>query len=249
MIQIKDLGINYGDYVALQNINLHIKENSTCAIIGPSGCGKSTLLYGIAGILKPISGKIEILGEEVRENRINTGLILQNYGLLPWKTVWDNVALGLKIRKANKTSIIEKVEALLKELEIENYRDKYPVQLSGGQRQRVAIARTLTINPDLLLMDEPFSSLDALSRENLQNLVLKIHKENKVTIVFVTHNIEEAVFLGQKIVVMKKGSGKIKHVVENPYFGDYTLRNKSDFYRICKEVRGLMEEDVEVCQD
>jgi len=249
MIQIKDLGINYGDYAALQNINLNIKENSTCAIIGPSGCGKSTLLYGIAGILKPISGKIEILGEEVRENRINTGLILQNYGLLPWKTVWDNVALGLKIRKANKSSIIEKVEALLKELEIENYRDKYPVQLSGGQRQRVAIARTLTINPDLLLMDEPFSSLDALSRENLQNLVLKIHKENKVTIVFVTHNIEEAVFLGQKIVVMKKGSGKIKHVVENPYFGDYTLRNKSDFYRICREVRGLMEEDVEVCQD
>lgn len=243
MISVKDLVMKYGDFTAIEDINLRVDKNSTCAIIGPSGCGKSTLLYGLAGILKPFSGEIIINGSPVRENRKETGLILQNYGLLPWKTVWNNAALGLKIRRTDNELIKKKVTAVLKGLDIYDLKDKYPVELSGGQRQRVAIARSLTINPDLLLMDEPFSSLDAISRESLQNLLLRIYKENKMTIILVTHNIEEAVFLGQSIVIMQKKAGKIKHTIKNPYFGDESLRYKSDFYKICNKVRQLMEED------
>ncbi len=243
MIEIQDLVMKYGDFTALRDINLDVKKNSTCAIIGPSGCGKSTLLYGLAGILKPFKGRINIHGAEVGENRRETGLILQNYGLLPWKTVWENVSLGLKIRKASKESISQDVTSILKKLDIFELKDKYPVQLSGGQRQRVAIGRTLTIKPDLLLMDEPFSSLDAISRESLQNLLLKVFNENNITVVIVTHNIEEAVFLGQKIIIMNKSEGKIKHVLENPHFGEDSLRYKSDFYKMCMDVRLLMERD------
>lgn len=245
MIKIDNLVMKYGDFTAVENINLNIDKNSTCAIIGPSGCGKSTLLYGIAGILKPTSGQILINDSPLEGNRKKTGLILQNYGLLPWKTVWNNVSLGLKIREYDKNKIQYEVENILKKLDIYDLKDKYPVELSGGQRQRTAIARSLTIKPDLLLMDEPFSSLDAISRESLQNLVLRIHKESKITIVLVTHNIEEAVFLGQKIVIMEKKAGKIKHIINNPYFGDESLRFKTDYYKICMEVRKLMEKDKE----
>lgn len=235
--------MKYGDFTALRGINLDVQENSTCAIIGPSGCGKSTLLYGLAGILRPFGGKISIHGAEVVENRRKTGLILQNYGLLPWKTVWENAALGLKIRKASAKAIAKDVTSILNKLDIYDLRDKYPVQLSGGQMQRVAIARTLTIQPDLLLMDEPFSSLDAISRESLQNLLLKIFKDNNLTVVIVTHNIEEAVFLGQKIIIMDKSEGRIRHILENPHFGDDSLRYKNDFYKMCTDVRLLMEGD------
>ncbi|RKD31231.1 ABC transporter ATP-binding protein [Thermohalobacter berrensis] len=243
MIEIEDLNIRYGNFIAIDNLNLNVEKYSSCAIIGPSGCGKTTLLYAVAGILKPSSGLIKINGEKIKGNRKSTGIILQNYGLLPWKTVWDNVALGLKIRKANRETINKKVTNILKKLDLEDLKDKYPVQLSGGQRQRVAIARTLTIEPDLLLMDEPFSSLDAISRESLQDLLLRLYKENKMTMVIVTHNIEEAVFLGHKIVIMAKREGKIKKVIENPYFGDEEFRNRVDFYKICREVRNLMEKD------
>jgi len=245
MIKIKDLVIKYGDFTAIENVSLDIGKNSTCAIIGPSGCGKSTLLYCLAGILKPYSGQIFVNDSPVKEDRKETGLILQNYGLFPWKTVWNNVALGLKIRGYSKDEIQRKVTKILENLNAYNLKDKYPVELSGGQKQRIAIARSLAIAPDLLLMDEPFSSLDAISRESLQNLVLRIYKETKITIVLVTHNIEEAVFLGQKIVIMEEKEGKIKHVINNPYFGDESLRYKNDYYTICTEVRKLMEKDTE----
>ncbi|WP_058485376.1 ABC transporter ATP-binding protein [Defluviitalea phaphyphila] len=243
MVKIKNLIMKYGNSTVIKNINLNINKNSTCAIIGPSGCGKSTLLYGIAGILKPFSGEILINNFPVKENRKKTGLILQNYGLLPWKTVWNNVSLGLTIRGYHKKDIQYNVDKVLRELDVYDLKDRYPIELSGGQRQRIAIARALTISPDLLLMDEPFSSLDAISRENLQNLILKIHKENNITLILVTHNIEEAVFLGQTIVIMGQKFGEIKNIINNPYFGDEELRYKSDYYKICMEVRQLMRKD------
>ena len=235
MIVIRNLGVNYGNEIALTNIDLDIPRNTTCAIIGPSGCGKTTLLYTVAGLIAPSCGKVLINGEELKSIRKGTGVILQNGGLLPWKTAWDNVALGLKARGLEKSEIIWKVASILEELGILAYKDKFPAQLSGGQKQRIAIARTLVLEPDLLLMDEASSSLDALTREQIQNLILKLYLKNPATLVLVTHSIEEAVFLGQTIVVMERAA--IRHIIENPYFGDEDIRSKPDYYNICLEVR------------
>ena len=239
MIDIKNLQIKYGDEVALKSVDLEVEKNKTCAIIGPSGCGKTTLIYAIAGLIKADKGIIKIDEKKLIDIRENTGVILQNYGLLPWKNVFENVALGLKIRNNEERIIRNKTKKILKELNIYNCKEKYPSELSGGQKQRVAIGRSLALKVDLLLLDEPSSSLDALSKEKLQDLILKIYKKNPLTFVIVTHNIEEAVFLGQKIVIM--GRGKIKHVIDNPYFGDTNLRNKLEFYKVCMEVRKWMD--------
>ena len=245
MIKVNNLSVSYTDeekkLFALQNINLTIEKNSTCAVIGPSGCGKTTLIYALAGLLEKDNGSIEIFGKKQNGIRKQTGLILQNYGLLPWKTVQQNIALGLKVRDENPKIIKEKVNAILNKLDIKGLEEKYPSQLSGGQKQRVAIGRSLALSSDLLLMDEPSSSLDEISREKLQNLILKLHKENPLTLVIVTHNIAEAVFLGQKIVVMKDSG--IKDILDNPYFGDESLRYKMDFYKICLEVRKSLEKE------
>lgn len=240
MIQVRDLGVNYGSETALSNINLDIPKNETCAIIGPSGCGKTTLLYTLAGLLAPNRGQVVINGKELKSIRKETGVILQNAGLLPWKTAWENVSLGLKARKQDKRTVNKKVSSMLEELGMLEFKNKFPAQLSGGQKQRVAIARTLVLEPDLLLLDEASSALDAISREHIQNLVLRLYKKNPTTLVLVTHSIEEAVFLGQKIIVMKRAA--IKHVIENPYFGDENIRLKPDYHSICLEVRKWLGE-------
>lgn len=242
MIEIKDLHISYGKEVALDNVNLHIGKNTTCAIIGPSGCGKTTLLYTIASLKKPDKGTIYINGQELNNVRKNTGVILQNYGLLPWKTVWNNVSFALLTRNVSRNDAISRAEKILKDLGIYEYKDKYPSELSGGQKQRVAIARTLALEPDLLLMDEPSSALDAITKEHIQNIILNIYKQKPTTLVIVTHNIEEAAFLGQKIVIM--GKANIIHIMDNPYFGEDKLRENIDFYRFCLEVRKWIREDI-----
>jgi NitT/TauT family transport system ATP-binding protein len=241
MISIRNLGVQYGSETALSNIQLEIIRNKTCAIIGPSGCGKTTLLYAMAGLLPPTTGKVMIDGAEIKAVRKETGLISQGGGLFPWKTAWDNVALGLKARGLARQQINQRVTAILKELGILEHKDKYPAQLSGGQKQRVAIARTLVLEPDLLLMDEASSALDAISREHLQNLILRLYLKNPATMVMITHSIEEAVFLGQTIVIMERAA--IKHIMKNPYFGDVDIRSKSDYYHICQEVRDWLREE------
>lgn len=235
MIEVKNIDVCYGEEKALDKLSLNIAKNTTCAVIGPSGCGKTTLLYTLAGIIKPASGNIFISGKELTGIRKDTGLILQDYGLLPWKTVWDNIAFPLKSRGFRKNEIDDKVSSILKNLSMDEYEKKLPGELSGGQKQRVAIGRTLALEPDLLLMDEASSALDAITKEHIQNLILNIYKERHLTLVMVTHNIEEAVFLGQRIIVM--GDGKINHIIDNPYFGDENLRNNLEFYKICLEVR------------
>lgn len=240
MIQVNDLSFNYGSEAALKNINFKIEKNSTCAIIGPSGCGKTTLLYIMAGLLNAGSGSITIGGEQLKGVRKATGIILQNTGLLPWKTVWDNVGLGLKARGLEKNNIYEKISAILHELNMKEHKDKFPQQLSGGQKQRVAIARTLVTEPDILLLDEASSALDAITKEHIQNLILNLYKKKPITMVLVTHSIEEAVFLGQKIVVMERSA--IKHIIDNPYFGDENIRSKAEYYSICLQVRKWLYE-------
>lgn len=244
MITIEQLDVRYGEEIALDKVSIEMKKNTTYAIVGPSGCGKTTLLYALAGIIKPASGFIKINDEPLTGIRKSTGLILQDYGLLPWKTVWDNIAFPLKTRGLSKTEIQQKVSSLLENLGMLSFSKKLPGELSGGQKQRVAIGRTLALEPDLLLMDEASSALDAMTKEHIQNLILHTYKQRKMTLVMVTHNIEEAVFLGQNIIVM--GNGKIRRIIENPHFGEEDLRKNLEFYKICLEVRKWLDEEVEM---
>jgi NitT/TauT family transport system ATP-binding protein len=248
MIKVKGLEVSYKNknthVLALSNVTFDLPGGQTCAIIGPSGCGKSTLLYVLAGLLKHTAGKITINGEPVKPKRRETALILQDYGLLPWKTALQNTVLGLEIRGVARQESLAAAREAMRELGIWEFRDRYPAQLSGGQRQRVAIARSLTLKPDLFLMDEPFSSLDALTREGLQNTLLDFWKKKKATMVLVTHNIEEAVFLGQKILIFSAGPGRILHIIENKEVGEPEYRKKSLFYDRCSRVREIIERGV-----
>ncbi|MCL5058351.1 MAG: ABC transporter ATP-binding protein [Actinobacteria bacterium] len=232
---------NNAQVLALSDVSFTLEKGQTCAIIGPSGCGKSTLLYILAGLLRHAAGEVAVNGEPVRPKRKETALILQDYGLLPWKTALQNTSLGLEIRGHSRKEVLETAEEAMTDLGIWEFRDHFPAQLSGGQRQRVAIARSLTLKPDLFLMDEPFSSLDALTRESLQNTLLDFWKKKNSTMVLVTHSIEEAVFLGQRIIIFTAGPGRILQTLENGAMGDAGYRTKPQFHDCCSRVRGIIE--------
>lgn len=222
---------------AVKDFSYEFKKGRTYAIIGPSGCGKSSVLLAMAGLIKPTKGTIEWMGLPLLQPHSAIALILQNYGLFPWKTVWENVTLGLTLRKQMSQQNEKKVGQILEFLGLAEYHQRFPKELSGGQQQRVAIARALATEPQLLLMDEPLSALDALTRESMQELLIDIWKREKITLVIVTHNIEEAVFLGQEILVMTKVPGSIEHVFENPHVGDSEFRSHPDFYQFCANIR------------
>ncbi|WP_456468438.1 ABC transporter ATP-binding protein [Archaeoglobus sp.] len=241
MISVKNVSKSYGEVKALENVSLEVENGETCAVIGPSGCGKSTLLLIISGLLQPSSGEVYIDGKAVKGPVRNAALILQDYGLFPWKTVYDNVALGLRIRKVDKDLERERVKELLEKFGLKRFEKYYPKHLSGGMRQRVAIARALAVEPEILLMDEPLSSLDALSREKMQNFLLNLWKETGTTVVLVTHSIEEAVFLGKKVVVLTPRPGRVKAVVDNPMAGREDYRQKEVYFEKCREIREIIE--------
>lgn len=241
MIEVKDLAFAYQEVEVIKDIKFKIKEGESLAVIGPSGCGKSTLLYLLAGLDKADRGEIKIKGERLEQIRENTGVILQDYGLFPWKTVHDNLALGLKIRGYSKSELGKIVTKTLNRLGIKEFAENYPAELSGGQKQRVAVGRSLVLKPDLMLMDEPFSALDALTREEMQNLILKIHNRDQLTFILVTHDIAEAVFLGRKIAVMREG--RIIDILENPHFGESDLREKDDFFLLQRQLRKTMQKN------
>ncbi|SIQ78107.1 ABC transporter ATP-binding protein [Halanaerobium kushneri] len=238
MIEVKNLNFAYQKERVLNNINFQLEEGKSLAIIGPSGCGKTTLLYLLAGLEQADQGEIKIKSKLISGIRENTGVILQDYGLFPWKTVYHNLALGLKIRGCAKKQIEKKVNLALKRLKISEFKNKYPAELSGGQKQRVAVGRSLVLAPDLLLMDEPFSALDALTREEMQNLILEIHSRDNFSFVLVTHDIAEAAFLGHKIAVIREG--QIVNILSNPHFGQKNLREKEEFFELQKKLRKQM---------
>ncbi len=244
MIEIKDLVVKYHrkneETLALDRININIGTGDIYTFIGPSGCGKSTLLYVLAGILKDYTGSVRIDGRPIDPQTQRIGLILQNYGLLPWKNVYHNTMLGVKI-KNNQQVMDDYGRYILQQLGIESLLDRYPKELSGGQQQRVAIARAFILKPDLLLMDEPFSALDAISREELQDLFLKIWQENNVTTAFITHSVDEALYLGSKIVVFSPAPGRILEVVENPCFQLDNLRFRDEYYDMCMNLRKILD--------
>jgi len=251
MISIHSLTFEYPNHSPLfQNFNWNILRGETWSILGPSGCGKTTLLYLLAGLKFPTTGELSINGEQITRPRPHTGLILQDYGLLPWSTVRENIELGVNVRKFygadgkhTPDNFIPKdnIEGWIERLGLNEVADKFPGQLSGGQRQRTAIARTLALEPDLLLMDEPFSSLDAITREDLQNLTISLCEEKNITLVIVTHAIEEAAVLGKKILLLDLPPNQNPRVFENPNAGKVGYQNSSEFQNLCRDLRNEMQ--------
>jgi NitT/TauT family transport system ATP-binding protein len=199
-----------GEVAALERIDLSVAPGEFVCLLGPSGCGKSTLLNAIAGFVKPTAGCIDVDGAEVKGPGPDRGMVFQEYALFPWMTVAQNVAFGLQIQKRPKAEIAAKVDALLSMLKLGDFSGRFPKDLSGGMRQRVAIARVLAIDSPILLMDEPFGALDALTRRSLQDELLRLWAEVQKTIVFVTHSIEESIYLADRIVVMTYRPGTVK---------------------------------------
>ena len=198
------------ELVALKDINLEIPRGQFTCLLGPSGCGKSTLLNAVAGFALPTSGTILADGKKVTAPGPERGMVFQEYALFPWMTVEDNIGFGLEIKGVPKAEIKIRVDALLAMLSLSDFKARFPKDLSGGMRQRVAIARVLALDSPIMLMDEPFGALDALTRRNLQDELLRIWAELKKTILFVTHSIEEAIYLADRIVVMTYRPGTVK---------------------------------------
>lgn len=210
------------EVVALRDINLDIPEGQFVCLLGPSGCGKSTLLNAVAGFSLPSSGAITVDGKTVTGPGPDRGMVFQEYALFPWMTVEQNIGFGLEIKQMDKDEIAKRVGDLLTMLGLTDFRSRFPKDLSGGMRQRVAIARVLALDSPTMLMDEPFGALDALTRRNLQDELLRIWAELKKTIIFVTHSIEEAIYLADRIVVMTYRPGTVKRdlLVELPRLRD-----------------------------
>ncbi|MBP2308169.1 ABC transporter ATP-binding protein [Azospirillum melinis] len=245
----KTFAIGAQKIVALQNIDLDIRKGEFVCLLGPSGCGKSTLLNAVAGFQPPTKGTVTVDGRIITEPGPDRGMVFQEYALFPWMTVAQNVAFGLEIKGMSKAEIAEKVEWLLQKLHLQDFRNRFPKDLSGGMRQRVAIARVLALDSPILLMDEPFGALDALTRRTLQDELLRIWEEVGKTILFVTHSIEESIYLADRIIVMTYRPGTIKRdvVVDMPRPRDGSA---PEFNRLKRELSQMvMEEQQRFSQD
>ncbi len=199
--------------VAVQDVSLTINDGEFVCVVGHSGCGKTTLLNILGKFVSATDGKIEIDGNPLRDSQTNIGIVFQEYALFPWCTALGNVSFGLKSMKMSRAATKERALEYLRLVQLEEFADVYPHQLSGGMRQRVAVARALAYNPDLLLMDEPFGALDAQTRERLQALTERVWRETAKTVFYVTHNLAEAVYLAERIVVMRPNPGRIHEIV------------------------------------
>lgn len=198
----------------LEDFNLQVREGEFLSILGPSGCGKSTFLNILAGLAHKTGGELQVDGKPLQGINRNQGVVFQGYALLPWRSVLDNIAVGLEIRGVGKAQRLETAREYLDLVGLNGFASRYPHELSGGMRQRVAIARSLAYDPDVLLMDEPFAALDAQTRETLQSELLRIWDKHKKTIVFITHSLDEAIFLSDRVAVMTQRPGRIKEIFD-----------------------------------
>ena len=225
----------------IEDLSFSVERGQSLTIIGPSGCGKTTLLYILSGLIRPSSGSVSIGGMEVNGPSKDVAFILQDFGLLPWKSVTDNICLGMKIRKIPQEEQDARAKTLIGELGLDGHEDDYPATLSGGERQRVAIGRALALEPQVLLMDEPFSSLDTLNREKLQDALWDVRRRTGLTTLIVTHSIEAAVFLGDSILVLGGRPCSVRSLIANPHAGEERYREAASFFSTCKEVRKAVE--------
>ena len=213
-IRVNGLGKHYGSLEIFRNVNLEVGAAEIVAIVGPSGCGKTTLLRCIDGLIAPSAGSIAIEGERVDQPLAGVAMVFQHFGLFPWKTVFANVAYGLRLAGVPRPQIAEKVPYFIKLVGLAGFEHAYPYQLSGGMQQRCGLARALAIEPRVLLMDEPFAAVDAQTREILQFELLRIWEMRPTTMVFVTHSIEEAVLMGHRVVVLKGRPSSVFEQIE-----------------------------------
>ena len=228
---------------ALEDINFSIKEQEFVVLVGPSGCGKSTLLNIVGGLLSPTTGSVYFEG--VKGKQPNLGIVFQEIALFPWRTVFENVVYGLQERKMSKQEQKEKGDYYIDMVGLSGFKDAYPRQLSGGMKQRAGIARALAIEPDLLLMDEPFSALDAQSRILMQEELLTIWNRTKLSTLYVTHNIQEAVYLADRVIVLSRHPGKIKSVItiDLPKVGRNSEEHKSKSEQYADDIWQLIRHD------
>jgi NitT/TauT family transport system ATP-binding protein len=216
-LEMRGVAMRFGDGAqavsALQSIDLSIAEHEFVTIVGPSGCGKSTLLYLVGGFLRPTAGGVHLRGRQITGPGPDRGIVFQRYSLFPWLTVRKNIGYGLDEQAMARAERDRIVDEYVRLVHLEGFEDRYPRELSGGMQQRVALAQTLACQPDILLMDEPFGALDAQTRRILQDEVRRIWRRDTKTVLFVTHDVEEAVALGTRIVVMSARPGRIKEIV------------------------------------
>ena len=242
-IRIRDLRVEYAAFVAVDGFSLDVFDGEFVCLLGPSGCGKTTVLNSLAGFIAPSGGAIRVGDRSIDAPGPDRGVVFQEYGLFPWFTVEQNVQYGPRLRGVRGDRLREISRRYLELVRLQGFAERYPNQLSGGMRQRVAIARSLANQPDILLMDEPFGALDAMTREALQEELVKIWQGERRTCVFVTHSIAEAVFLADRIVVMTANPGRIKAVVENPLVRPRD-RASDAFFAAFRGVDALLREEL-----
>lgn len=237
-------------FVALENISLSIKRGEFVTIVGPSGCGKSSLLLAMDGLISHAEGRVLINGKQVTGPGPDRAMVFQEFAILPWRTVLSNVRFGLELQRWQGEDLNKRARHYIRLVGLEGFEDYHPHQLSGGMRQRVGIARALAVDPEILLMDEPFGALDAQTRDIMGVELLKIWDQEKKTALFVTHSIDEAVFLADTVVVMSKGPGRIKEIlkVDLPRPRTMEMRDTDHFTEYRRYIRSLFKEEVQGTQ-
>jgi len=246
-VEIVYKNTNSGEnFVALSGVNVDVDRGEFVTIVGPSGCGKSTLLLSIDGLLKQDKGEILVDGVPVNGPGKDRALVFQEFALMPWRTIESNTWFGLELQGEKKTVLREASQRFLKMVGLKDFAKSYPHELSGGMRQRVGIARALAVNPDILLMDEPFGALDAQTREIMQAELLKIWEEDRKTVFFVTHGIDEAIYLADKIVVMSARPGRVKEIIDVniPRPRGLEVKETVEFGRLRRHLWQLLEDEV-----
>jgi NitT/TauT family transport system ATP-binding protein len=231
---------------ALEDVNLAVNPGEFVSIVGPSGCGKTTLLFGVAGFITPRRGQILVDGQPVGAPGANRGVVFQSFALFKWLTVQQNVEFGPRMRGVPSRERHERSDRFLALVGLSRFKDRYPYELSGGMQQRAAIARALANDPDILLMDEPFGSLDAQSRDMMQEELLRIWAASGKTILFVTHSVDEAIYLSSRVVVFTFRPGRVKHVLDVQLPGsrfDYHIRTSPDFIRTKQSILDMVREE------
>jgi NitT/TauT family transport system ATP-binding protein len=232
---------------AVENIDLELERGEFVTVVGPSGCGKSTLLKAIAGLISPTGGRVTCDDVLVRAPGPERGVVFQDLAILPWRTVRKNIGHGLELQKIPRDEREKRVAYYVDLMGLSGFEDRYPHELSGGMKQRVAVARTWAADPQVILMDEPFAAVDAQTRITLQEELLRISTQSNNTLLFITHNVDEAVFLADRVVVMSRRPGTVKTVVEVPVpRGERTLESTTDpeYVKVTERVLGLVREEV-----
>ena len=252
VVNLENVSVRFGSnpatqVTALENLNLEIADHQFAVIVGPSGCGKSSCMDLVAGLNQATEGRTVVDGVTIEKPGSDRGMVPQSYSLFPWLTVQKNVEFGLSLSGASKAERRERANHYVEAVGLTKFKDSYPSQLSGGMKQRVAIARALAVNPEVLLMDEPFGALDSQTRSVMQELLLKIWQEERKTVLFITHDIDEAIFLGDVVYVMSARPGRIMDTIdvgiERPR--DYTVITSPEFIEIKKRIMTSLHDEVE----